>query len=433
MKIEDIIKRDAKNLVKNSLIGHIENGSLDGHRIAFQLIKTDLEFFDEEKEKIKFLQSVNLFLDESKSEHQKECTAQKDGKECFWEKQYDTVIALVKNKIQSIRAKTQPVTFHEKIRMIFSELVQRKGRRGDLESILQSLEIPYIQSDLEEYIDYFKQTGYVDTRSITKDSIDITLKQSGLDFLYVGKLNDVSTINYDERNNSWDKVVFLAHASEDKRFVRELYSKLQENGLDPWLDEKKLLPGVRWDDEIKNAIKKSRIFLACISRNSVSKSGYIQKELKMALAELEQKPPGHIYFIPVLVEDVELPNISVGTINLRDYQAINISSTEGLERLISHIRNQLNVIEKVERKEKPEFKSIRNYIMHGSLEKALSELAEKFENSNKSEFNSIMLLNSRYNALSKNFNLGLISFEEYSRVLNQITYAILEIIKLDEE
>ena len=71
--------------------------------------------------------------------------------------------------------------------------------------------------------------------------------------------------------------------------------------------------------------------------------------------------------------------------------------------------------------------------MHGSLEKALSELAEKFENSNKSEFNSIMLLNSRYNALSKNFNLGLISFEEYSRVLNQITYAILEIIKLDEE
>lgn len=433
MRIDEILERDAKNLVNNRLIGHIEDGSPDGHRIAFQLIKTDLEFYDEEKEKIKFLKSVNLYLDENKSEHQKECTAQKDGKDCFWEQQYDTVIALVKNKIQSIRAKTQPVTFHEKVRMIFSELAQRKDRRGDLESILQFLEIPYIQSDLKEYIDYFKQTGYVDTRSITKDGINIKLRQSGLDFLYVGKRNDVSAITLDEKNNDWDKVVFLAHASEDKRFVRELYSKLKESGLDPWLDEKNLPPGVRWDDEIKHAIKKSRIFLACISRNSVSKSGYIQKELKMALAELEQKPPGHIYFIPVLVEDVELPNISVGTINLRDYQAVNISSREGLERLISHLRDQLNVIEKVERKEKPEFKSIRNYIMHGSLEKALSELVDKFEGSNKSEFNSVILLNSRYNALSKNFNMGLITFEEYSRTLNQITYAILEIIKLDEE
>lgn len=335
MRIEEIIERDAKSLVKNKLIGNIEDGSPNGHRVAFSLIKEDLEFYDDIKEKISFLQSINVYLDESKSEHQKECTVQEEGRECFWEQQYDTVMALVKNKIQSMRAKTQPTTFNEKVRMIFSELAQREDRRGDLERILKSLEIPYIQSDLKEYLDYFRQTGYVDTRFITKDGLDIILKQSGLDFLHVGKRNEEPEVIENDATEEWDKVVFLAHASEDKSVVRDLYSKLKENGFDPWLDEKNLAPGVRWDDEIKNAIKNSRIFLACISRNSVSKSGYIQKELKMALAELEQKPPGHIYFIPVLVEDVELPNISVGTINLRDYQAVNIANQDGLDRLIS--------------------------------------------------------------------------------------------------
>ncbi len=41
--------------------------------------------------------------------------------------------------------------------------------------------------------------------------------------------------------------VFLCHASQDKPAVREVAQRLFAEGwIDPWLDEKKLLPGQDW-------------------------------------------------------------------------------------------------------------------------------------------------------------------------------------------
>jgi len=434
MEINTVIERDAENLVENKLTGFIEDGSPDGHKSAFRLVKEDLEDYDEVKEKIVFLKFVNISLDRHKQNHQTDCKVSSRGEECFWEKQYDTVMALIKNKIQTLSATIKPMTFSEKIRMIFTELALRPDRRGDLEQILQSLEISYIQSDLSEFIDYFKSSGYVDTKFITKDGIDIILRQSGLDYLYSNEnSNDKPKFNIQERKE-WEKIIFLAHASEDKVAVRKLYRKLKENGLEPWLDEENLQPGVRWDDEIKKAIKNSRIFLACISKNSVEKSGYVQKELRMALSELENKPPGYIYFIPALIENVDLPNISVGTISLQEYQAAKVYEEEGFERLIAQLKKQLNVIERVEKKEKAEFRDVRNLIMHGRLEDALTELTEQLSHYTKNnDYNTLILLNSRFHNLKNQYNIGIIDFGEYSRTLNQITYAILELIRQREE
>lgn len=132
--------------------------------------------------------------------------------------------------------------------------------------------------------------------------------------------------------------IFLAHASEDKGYVREIYKKLKATGLEPWLDEEGLVPGIKWDQEIIKVIKNSRFFLACLSKNSVSKNGYIQKELKTALAELEKKSSEFIYFIPVLIENIDIPNINVGTICLRDYQAIKIFEKNGSNKLIKYLK-----------------------------------------------------------------------------------------------
>ena len=77
---------------------------------------------------------------------------------------------------------------------------------------------------------------------------------------------------------NWNKSIFLAHANEDKPLVRKIYKRLQSAGLDPWMDEESLDPGDKWDDVAKEAIKKARFFMACISSNSIGKNGYIQKE-----------------------------------------------------------------------------------------------------------------------------------------------------------
>jgi hypothetical protein len=48
--------------------------------------------------------------------------------------------------------------------------------------------------------------------------------------------------------------VFLCHSSADKPIVRELYQRLNAEGwIDPWLDEKKLIPSQDLDMIIKEA------------------------------------------------------------------------------------------------------------------------------------------------------------------------------------
>ncbi len=65
--------------------------------------------------------------------------------------------------------------------------------------------------------------------------------------------------------------IFLAHASEDKHSVRHLHAQLTGRGFKPWLDEIDLIPGQNWPVEIPKVIKQSDVFLACLSKNSVSK------------------------------------------------------------------------------------------------------------------------------------------------------------------
>jgi len=76
---------------------------------------------------------------------------------------------------------------------------------------------------------------------------------------------------------------FLCHSSGDKPAVRELYARLRSNEIDPWLDEENLLPRQEWDHEIINAVRDSHVVIVCLSANSVTKAGYLQKEIRAVL------------------------------------------------------------------------------------------------------------------------------------------------------
>jgi len=102
--------------------------------------------------------------------------------------------------------------------------------------------------------------------------------------------------------------VFLCHASQDKPIVRELYQRvLAEGWIDPWLDEEKLLPGQDWDLEIEKAVETADAVIVCLSNNSVSKEGYIQRELRFVLDIALEKPEGTIFVVPLRLDDCELP------------------------------------------------------------------------------------------------------------------------------
>ena len=121
--------------------------------------------------------------------------------------------------------------------------------------------------------------------------------------------------------------IFLCHAKEDKPRVRELYRQLKTAGYHPWLDEEDLLPGQDWDLEIRRAIRSSKLFLACLSKASIDKRGYVQKELKMGLDELDQMPEGKIYLIPVRLEECKVPD------RLESRHWVDLFAPDGFEKL----------------------------------------------------------------------------------------------------
>jgi hypothetical protein len=102
--------------------------------------------------------------------------------------------------------------------------------------------------------------------------------------------------------------VFLCHSSNDKPAVRELCQRLKAEGwIDPWLDEEKLYPGQDWDLEIEKAVEAADAVIVFLSNNSVSKEGYIQRELRFVLHIADFKPEGTVFVIPVRLEVCPAP------------------------------------------------------------------------------------------------------------------------------
>jgi formylglycine-generating enzyme required for sulfatase activity len=130
--------------------------------------------------------------------------------------------------------------------------------------------------------------------------------------------------------------LFLCHASEDKAQVREVYHRLRAiAGFEPWLDEEDLLPGQEWAREIPRALQTSDFILIFLSRNSVAKRGYVQREMKLALDAWQELPEGTIHTIPVRIDECDVPD------SFRRYHWGNLFESTGFDRVVRAIRAEL--------------------------------------------------------------------------------------------
>lgn len=231
----------------------------------------------------------------------------------------------------------------------------------------------------------------------------------------------------------WNKVVFLAHAKENKDQVKQLYKKLKEAGLDPWMDEFDLPFGINWDVAIRKAIRKCNFFLACLSQKSINKTGYVQKELRFALDEFQNKPTNTIYFIPVLLEDMDLSELYIDKIALSNYHASRVYEKEGLEKLIQQLQKETKILNKVQHQGSTSLQEIRQQVAEGELKLALEQLQTLVDVSYPELSNNIILLKARQHRLFHEHNLLLIPHEEYQRESNRLVYAILETLDVVEE
>ncbi len=132
--------------------------------------------------------------------------------------------------------------------------------------------------------------------------------------------------------------VFLCHSSNDKEIVREIYQNLLiKTWVEPWLDEEKILPGADWNLEIEKAIESSDLILVCISKNSVDKEGYVQREIRIALDYANNKPEGALYIIPIRLEECEVPR------SLQRWQYVDYFENQrrhGRQKLLTSLQNR---------------------------------------------------------------------------------------------
>ncbi len=130
--------------------------------------------------------------------------------------------------------------------------------------------------------------------------------------------------------------VFLCHSSGDKPTVRKLYQQLKNDGFQPWLDEENLLPGQDWELEIEKAVESADIILVCLSQSSVTKVGYVQKEIKFALDIADRQPEGSIFIIPVKLQSCQIPR------RLSNKQWVDLypDSVKGYSRLVSGLEHK---------------------------------------------------------------------------------------------
>ena len=132
--------------------------------------------------------------------------------------------------------------------------------------------------------------------------------------------------------NDNSKRVFLCHSWGDKAAIRDLYRRLQTDGVNPWLDEEDLIPGQDWHTEIESAVRWSAIVLVFLSRESIAKTGFVNKEIRFALDVADEQPEGAIFVIPARLEECELPT------RLRRWHAVNLFEPGGYEKLLKALR-----------------------------------------------------------------------------------------------
>jgi outer membrane protein assembly factor BamD (BamD/ComL family) len=133
--------------------------------------------------------------------------------------------------------------------------------------------------------------------------------------------------------------VFLCHASGDKPPVRELYKRLTTEGVDAWLDQEKLLPGQDWRMEIPRAVREADVVVICLSKKSITKEGYVQKEIKFALDIAEEKPEGTIFLIPARLEDCIVPD------RLNRWQWVDLDDDNGFIKLLRSLKLRADAVE----------------------------------------------------------------------------------------
>jgi len=120
--------------------------------------------------------------------------------------------------------------------------------------------------------------------------------------------------------------VFISYVHDNEKEVQRLCNDLTKHGVEVWLDRNDIKPGYRWRDAIRKAIRGGDYSIACFSKEYKSRGKtYMNEELTIAIEELRQYSTNRAWFIPVKLNECDIPNRSIRAgENLRDLQHVEL-------------------------------------------------------------------------------------------------------------
>jgi hypothetical protein len=89
-----------------------------------------------------------------------------------------------------------------------------------------------------------------------------------------------------------------------------------------------LIPGDDWEMRIEQAIEKSDFFLLFLSRKTEEKIGFRNREIQLAIMQQSYHPRGHIFLIPILLDDCTPPH------DLRGLNWLKATDDKWFDRLV---------------------------------------------------------------------------------------------------
>jgi hypothetical protein len=112
--------------------------------------------------------------------------------------------------------------------------------------------------------------------------------------------------------------IFISYAREDQTQAERLYRDLKKEGFDAWIDTQDLLAGSNWSAEIRRAIRASQYFVLLLSAKSMTKRGFVHREIREALEVVHEMPETEIFLIPARLESCEVTHEDLGRLHWVD-------------------------------------------------------------------------------------------------------------------
>lgn len=128
--------------------------------------------------------------------------------------------------------------------------------------------------------------------------------------------------------------IFLSHSTKDKPFAKRLAIRLQEAGVQVWIDDEKIKVGESIVAKLGEALDNVNFVGALVSEHSIS-SKWVSHEIQVAITkEIESSRP---VVLPLLIGDVKMPTY------LKDKKYADFREEESFDAEFCHLLAALGV------------------------------------------------------------------------------------------